>query len=73
VPIAGLLLTRRRKLAAIADFGVIAFALVAWGGGGNSGGGGGTTPGTPQGTYNLKISGTDGSLVHAVLITLTVQ
>jgi hypothetical protein len=73
VPIAGLLLTRRRKLAAIAAFVVIAFALVACGGGSNSGGGGGSTPGTPQGTYSLKISGTDGGLVHTSTITLTVK
>jgi hypothetical protein len=73
VPVAGLLLARRRKLAAISAFGVIAFALVACGGGSNSSGGGGTTPGTPQGTYNLKISGTEGSLVHTSTITLTVQ
>jgi hypothetical protein len=71
VPIAGLLLTRRRKVAAIATFGVIAFAWVACGGGSNSGGG--STPGTPQGTYSLKISGTDGSLVHTSTITLTVK
>ncbi len=73
VPIAGLLLTRRRKLAAIAAFGVIAFTLVACGGGSNSGGGGGSTPGTPPGTYSLKISGTDGSLIHTSTITLTVK
>jgi hypothetical protein len=72
VPIAGLFLTRRRKLSAIIGFGVIAFALVACGGS-NSGGAGGSTPGTPQGTYSLKISGTEGSLVHTSSITLTVK
>jgi hypothetical protein len=73
VPLVGLLWPRRHKLVAIAAFGVVAFALVACGGGSNSGGGRGTTPGTPQGAYNMKISGTDGSLVHTSTITLTVQ
>jgi hypothetical protein len=73
VPIAGLFLTRKRKLAAIAAFGIIAFASVSCGGGSNSGGGGGSTPGTPPGTYSLKISGTEGSLVHTSTITLTVK
>jgi FG-GAP-like repeat/Abnormal spindle-like microcephaly-assoc'd, ASPM-SPD-2-Hydin len=71
LPIAGLLIIRRRKLAAIAAFGTIALALVACGGGGSSGGG--TTPGTPSGTYSLKVTGTDGGLVHASTVTLTVQ
>ncbi len=71
LPIAGLLIIRRRKLAAIAAFGVIALALVGCGGGGS--GGGGTTPGTPSGTYSLKVTGTDGGLVHDSTLTLTVQ
>jgi hypothetical protein len=65
-----LLITRRRKLAAFAAFGAIAFALIACGGGSS---GGGTTPGTPSGTYNLKIKGTDGELVHDTTVSLTVK
>jgi hypothetical protein len=71
LPVAGLFLIRRRKLAAITAFGAVALALIACGGGGNSGGG--TTPGTPSGTYNLKITGTDGGLVHESTVSLTVQ
>jgi len=63
---------RRRKLAAISAFGTVALALVACGGS-SSGGGGGTTPGTPSGTYSLKITGTDGGLVHDSTVSLTVQ
>jgi hypothetical protein len=70
--VAGLLMKRRRTLAAFAAFGVIAFALIACGGG-SSGGGGGTTPGTPSGTYKLKVTGTDGGLVHESDVSLTVQ
>jgi len=72
LPVAGLFLIKRRKLAAITAFGAVAFALIACGGGSNSGGGG-TTPGTPSGTYNLKITGTDGGLVHESTVSLTVQ
>jgi len=71
LPVAGLLMIRRRKLAAIAAFGTVAFALVACGGG--SSGGGGTTPGTPSGTHSLKITGMDGGLVHDSTVSLTVQ
>jgi hypothetical protein len=69
--VAGLLIVRRRKLAAIAAFGAMAFALVACGG--SSSGGGGTTPGTPSGTYGLKITATDGGLVHDSTLSLAVQ
>jgi hypothetical protein len=72
LPVAALLMTRRRKLALFAAFGAVAFVLVACGGG-SSGGGGGTTPGTPSGTYSLKITGTDGALVHTGTVSLTVQ
>jgi FG-GAP-like repeat/Protein of unknown function (DUF1573) len=72
-PVAGLLLIRRRRLAAIAMCGALGLTLVACGGGTHPSGGGGSISGTPQGTYSLKISGTDGNLVHTSTINLTVQ
>ena len=48
------------------------------GGGGGSGttpppSGGGGTRGTPKGTYTIVVSGTSGTLVHTMQVTLTVQ
>jgi uncharacterized membrane protein len=67
-----LVILRSRRLAAVTAFSAVAFALVACGGGSSSGGGS-TTPGTPSGTYSLKITGTDGGLVHDSTVSLTVQ
>ena len=53
--------------------------LPACGGGssGNGGGGGsgGGTPGTPSGTYTITVTGTDGTITHAIAppLTLTVN
>jgi hypothetical protein len=74
--VAGLLLTKRRRLDAIAAVAVLAWMLVSCGGGttsGTTGGNGGSMPSTPQGTYSLSVSGADGSLVHTTTISLTVQ
>jgi len=70
--VAALLMKRSRKVGIFAALGAVAFALIACGGG-SSGGGGGTTPGTPPGTYSLKITGTDGGLVHDATVSLTIQ
>lgn len=43
------------------------------GGGSGGGGGGGGNPGTPAGSFNVTITGTSGSLVHPVNLSLTVQ
>jgi hypothetical protein len=74
-PIAGLLLIKKRRLAAVAGVTVLAWTLVSCGGGSTTGtgGGGGTIPGTPPGTYTLSVSGTAGSLEHTSTITLTVN
>src|SRR5207253_2450204 len=49
--------------------------LVACGGGtsSSSGGGGSGHPGTPAGTYAVKVSASSGSLTHSTTVTLTVQ
>ncbi len=53
-----------------------AIFLVSCGGGGSSpagNSGGNAVPGTPAGTYAVTVTGTAGSLIHTVTVTLTVN
>jgi hypothetical protein len=69
----------RAPLIAMAASLLLALALAACGGGGGGGGvgGGGGNPGTPAGTYNLIVTGTESSgsstLSHSVTMTLNVS
>jgi hypothetical protein len=75
--IAGSRSGKKKLLAGIALFCVLAMLMVlpACGGsssnGGGGGGGGGTN--TPTGTYSLTVSGASGSVTHSAPLTLTVQ
>ena len=53
-------------------FAVAAFAACGGGGGSNSPPPT-SSPGTPTGTYTLKVTGSSGSLTHSVTLTLTVS
>lgn len=61
--------TRRRKAWAVLAAGILGVALWVSCGGGNGGGGGGTQPSS----YIVTVTGTSGSLSHAVAFTLTVS
>lgn len=69
----------KRLLPLIAMTALLVIVPSCGGGGGGSGssgggGGGGTTdPGTPAGTYIVKVTATSGSLSHSFTFTLTVQ
>jgi hypothetical protein len=53
---------------------LLAFLALEPGCGGSGGGGGPPpNPGTPAGTYSVKITGTSGSLVQSSSVTLVVQ
>lgn len=68
---------RRRTYMKIAG-AVIALLLIllclSCGGGlqGNGGGGGGGNPGTPAGTYNIRVTASSGSVTHSTQVALTV-
>ncbi len=60
-------------------YAVIAIVLLTTGlavvgcGGGGGGGGGGGDPGTTPGPYTVTVTGTSGSTVHTVMVTVNVQ
>jgi hypothetical protein len=68
-------IARARALALYLSAGLLTLlqALLLSCGGGGGGGGGPTNPGTPAGTYTVRIAGTAGSLQNSGTVTLTVQ
>lgn len=65
---------RRRNRGKLLGWITLGLLVTGLGCGGGGGSGGGTMiPGTPTGTYTVKVSGTSGSLTHTSTITLTVH
>ena len=52
---------------------MITSLAVGLGCGGGGGGGGGGDPGTPQGSYNVTVTASSGSLTHTASFTLKIQ
>jgi hypothetical protein len=74
--IAGSRSSKKKLLASIALFCMLAMLMVLPACGGSSskgGGGGGGGTNTPTGTYSLTVSGASGSVTHTVPLSLTVQ
>jgi len=69
-------LSRKRRLCAKILSAWIALILImlclSCGGGLQGGGGGGGNPGTPPGTYNVKLTASSGCVTHSTQVSLTV-
>ena len=68
--------SRKRRLCTKIAGASIALILImlclSCGGGLQGGGGGGGKPGTPPGTYNVKLTAVSGAVTHSTLVSLTV-
>jgi hypothetical protein len=64
---------RKRLWTSLLGLLVFAWMLTIVGCGGGSSSGGSSTPGTPVGSYQVTVSGNDGTFSHPVTFTLSIQ